>query len=437
MSSNNTILIRGATVLSMDPAVGDFERADILVRDGVIEAVGPDLALDGDAERDIEVIDADRCIVIPGFVDTHRHMWEAVLRGSAPHHTLWNYFEHTLGQVGPGIGPDDAYVGELLSALGAVESGITTIQDISNIQATPEHSDSVVQALQDSGMRARWSYCKPLPVMYFEGSALPDDVRRLRSKTLFDSSALVTMALDTETGDEAIEQHNAALADELDLPITRHISTEWPLRDLEKYGVMRPGATYIHGNGIAVDDLKLIADTGGSLSVAPAIELMMGFGLPWTGPAVDAGLLITLSVDIEVTCASDMFMQMRSAYQAARHAHLQLEQTGVSVKDVLAFATINGAKSLGLGDRTGSITPGKEADLVVLRADRPGVFPVYDPYSTVVLQMDRSHVDAVLVRGRFLKRDGRLVHDIAPLLDRADAISRRIKASGVLELPGG
>jgi 5-methylthioadenosine/S-adenosylhomocysteine deaminase len=426
------LLIRGGTILSMDPAVGDFDRGDILIEGETIASVGTHTDVSGPVEE----IDATNCIVIPGMVDTHRHMWEAVLRGSAPQHTLMDYFTLTLGGVGPSITPEDAYVGDLLSSLSALGSGITTIQDISNIQETPEHSDAVIEGLRESGIRAVFSYALPLPRMYVHGVALPEDVRRVRSDTLSDSGARVTMALDTEQGDEETERHNAKLVSDLDLPVTRHISGEWPLTPLQEWGVLRPGTTFIHGNGLGAEQLKIVGDSGGSLSVAPAIELMMGFGLPVLPLAAELELLITFSVDIEVTCPSDMFTQMRAAYQSARYTEQAESGKHIAVRDILRYATINGAKSLGFGDRTGSITPGKQADLVILRADRPDVFPVYDPYSTVVLQMDRSHVDTVMVAGKVLKRHGQLVADTTKVLAQAAKVAKRLTGAGVLtEVP--
>ncbi len=173
----------------------------------------------------------------------------------------------------------------------------------------------------------------------------------------------------------------------------------------------------------------MIADTGGSLSIAPAIETVMGHGLPQLTAAADAGLLPTLSTDVEVSGPGDMFSQMRSAYQFGRFAALQGLATGdgPTVRDIVRYATEAGAQALGLSDRIGSLTPGRQADLQILRADRPGVAPVHDPYAAVVQAMDRADVDTVLVAGAVVKQSGRLTHPGLPaLIDQAGAVRDRL-----------
>lgn len=244
------------------------------------------------------------------------------------------------------------------------------------------------------------------------------------------------MALDAEGGDDDTERHNAALARELDVPIARHVSSRLSVSHLRDLGALLPGTTFIHGNGLDSDELNVIADAGAGLSISPAVEMMMGHGYPMIADAIaDPGLPISLSVDVEVTIPSDMFTQMRAAYQAGRHgehSHTDGSRAEVSVRDILSFATVSGARTLGLANRTGSLTPGKQADLLVLRADRPDVAPVYDPYSTVVLQMDRSHIDTVLVAGVPTTRDGRSLTDNTSLLGEAREVPRRLAAAGLI-----
>lgn len=419
-----TTLIRGATILSMDPDVGDLDRGDLLVEGSLIGAVGPRLEV---ADVD-EEIDGTGCVVVPGFVDTHRHMWEALLRGCAPHLTIDDYFGQFLCGTARNVSPGDVRLGTLLSARAALGAGVTTVQDISNIQDSPEHTDAAVEALRESGLRAVFGYGKSFVRMMSEGSRLPDDVRRVRSRLLADDEALVTLALVTEAGDDDAECHNHALARELGVRTARHVSADYPVTRLAKLGALLPGTTFIHGSGLDEQELRVIADSGGGLSIAPAIELMMGHGYPPLAPAAEAGLRISLSVDVEITAACDMFTQMRAAYQAARHG--QSSSSGatpsVTVRQILHYATLSGAQTLGLGDRVGSLTPGKQADLVVLRADRPDVAPVLDPYSTVVLQMDRSHVDTVLVAGKPVKRAGLALQDSTQLLAEAVKSAERL-----------
>ncbi len=422
----DSLIIRGARVLTMAPGRTAPERADVLVEAGRIAAVGPDLVTTAPE------IDGSGCLAVPGFVDTHRHMWQAALRGSAPHHTLAEYFATVLGRVGPALTPDDLYLGNLLSAYAALDAGVTTVQDISNIQDSPAATDALVQALVDSGIRAVFAYGTSFPRAKSHGAALDDDVRRVRAELLPDDAALVTLALVTEPGDEDAERHNARLAEDLGVRTARHVVRrrhgEAPISRLRALGVLRPGTTFIHGTGLDDGELRLIAGSGGSLSIAPAVELVMGHGHPPFAAAARAGVPVSLSTDVEVTVAADMFTQLRAAFQVARYDQLAAGGPATTVEAMLAHATRDGAAALGLD--TGVLAPGRPADVVLLRADGVGVAPVFDPYSTVTLQMDRAHVDTVLVAGRVVKRRGRLLADVGPHLAAADRLRQRLVSAG-------
>jgi 5-methylthioadenosine/S-adenosylhomocysteine deaminase len=422
MADETRTLIRAGTVLSMDPAVGDLRPGSVLVEGTRITAVGAVV----EAPRNTTVIDAPAGILVPGLVDTHRHMWEALLRGIAPHHTLGEYLTDVLGRLGPALGPDDLYLGTLLSARAALLSGTTTAQDISNIHESPETADAVVAAHESSGLRTVFAYGKSYPAARREGGAIGDDVKRLADEL---DGGLVTLALDAEGGDDDVERHNAALARELGLRVARHFSAaQGSARRLKDLQALLPGTTFIHANGLSDAELDLIAESGGSISVSPAIELVMGHGYPMM--AARSRVPLSLSTDVEVTVPADLFTQMRAALAAGRNTeHPNAELTA---EDVLRMATLGGAETLGLGAITGSITPGKRADLLLLDAGRSDVAPVIDPYSTVVLQMDRAHVDTVWVDGEPQVRHGRPVVDEAPLLEQAAGAVDRLRGEGFL-----
>lgn len=405
-------LFRGATVLSMDPDIGDHTPGDVLISGDRITAVGATV----EAPPGTEVVDARGQILIPGFVDTHRHMWEAVLRGVAPDYTLERYMSDILGRLGPALTPHDLHVGTTLSARATLLSGITTIQDVSNVHDQPAITEAVIDAHRTSGLRTVFAYGKSYPALLRDGFALPDDVRRVRDAL---DGSLVTLALDVEGGDDATERHNAALARDLDIRITRHFSARDSATRLRDLGALLPGTTFIHANGLPDTDLAVIADAGGSISVAPAIELVMGHGHPMV--TAHHRVPLTLSTDVEVTIPSDLFTQMRAAYLTARAANVPL-----TVRDILTMATRTGAESLGLGTKTGTITPGKQADLVLLDTTRPDATPVIDPYSTVVLQLDRAHVTTVLVAGHPHVRNGTLLSDSTHLRAEAYATITRL-----------
>ncbi|GAB2699119.1 amidohydrolase family protein [Kitasatospora kifunensis] len=401
------LLIRGGRLLTMDPDLGDLARADILVDHGRIAEIEPDLGEVPGAE----VIDATGRIVIPGFVDTHRHMWQAALRQIAPDHTLSDYFRDVRGLLAPQIRPEDAYLGNLLSALGALDAGVTTVQDIANLQGGPQHTDALVQALKDSGARSVFAYGTT-----GAGAGLSRDAVRVRRQLLPDQDALVTMALCVDSPQPQTVHQNTVLAQELGLLTAMHMNqpaSARPVSTLARLGAIPPGTLFIHGNRLDAAELQVIADSGGALSISPAIELMMGHGLPPITLAARLGVPASLSVDVEVAAASDMFTQMRAAFQSARYAYYQDPEPHndlPTVRQILELATLQGARALGLADRIGSLTPGKQADLVLLRTDRPGVAPAHDPYGTVVLGMDRADVETVLVAGTPVKRHGELLH---------------------------
>ncbi|MFD0899002.1 amidohydrolase family protein [Actinomadura sediminis] len=410
-------LIRGGHVLTMDPRLGDLPATDVLVDGDTIADVRP-----GIDAPDADVVDAAGRLVLPGFVDAHRHMWQAVLRGYGADQTLGEYFSTVLGGLGPRLTPDELYLGDLLSALAALDAGITTVQDISNVpKPTPEHSDALVAALRDSGVRAVFAY----------GHGTAADAGRLRAGEL-SSGGLVTMALNAEASGDTDVRDGWRLARDLDVPIALHVRGGAPLSRIDRVAGLRPGTVYIHGTGLAPGELRLMADSGGALAVAPAIELTMGHGMPPTGEALAAGLRPALSTDVEVAAAGDMFTQMRAAFQAARFAALHGPSSGgplPTVRAVLEWATVDGARALGLDGRVGAVRPGMQADLIVLDTSRPGVRPIYDPAGTIVSAMDRADVDTVLVAGRFRKRGGRLAHPgIAGLLERADTVRDRLRA---------
>jgi cytosine/adenosine deaminase-related metal-dependent hydrolase len=337
-------------------------RGDISIARDRIAAIAPGLEpTDGE-----EVIEATGCIVIPGMVDTHRHMWEGVLRGHAIADTLDTYFRRVLLNIGPALTPDDLALSESLSARAALDAGITTVQDTSDIHDSPQRTDAVIAALQQSGLRVWFSYGLARPYVLRHGATFPADVRRVRHELLPDDDALVTMGLETQNGDDDAERHNAALAEDLDLLTAHHVRAEIRPSRLRDLGALRPGTTFVHGNSLDGDELELIADSGGSLSIAPFIEMAMGLGQPMIAEALRLpDLTVSPSTDVEVMSPTDMFTQMRTLYAAARSKSTSLP---LGVRDILRFATMGGARALGLADRIGSITVGKQADLVLLRA---------------------------------------------------------------------
>ena len=422
------ILLRAGHVLSMDPAVGDLPRGDVLIEDGKIAAVQPEISADA------EVLDMTGRIVIPGFVDTHRHTWEASIRGVAPDATLDDYFVDILDTFAPLYTPEDVYAANLAGALECLNAGITTLVDWSHINNTPEHPDAAIQALTETGIRAQYAYGSAntsLADYWFESKiAIPgDDVRRIRAKYFASDDGLLTMGLATRGPGFCVNDvvtSEWALARELDIPITVHVAMGrlagrfGMVKQLHDLGLLGPDTTYIHCCHLSEEEWRMVADSGGTVSVAPQVETQMGHGWPPVMKALEYGLRPSLSTDVVTTVPGDMFTQMRAAFGAERaRMNAGFWQQDVpaegmlTARQLLEIATVNGAHTAGLENRTGSLTPGKQADIVLIDATALNVAPVIDPVAAVTLCADVSNVDTVIIGGVTQKRNGKLLADAA------------------------
>ncbi|MGD2102157.1 MAG: amidohydrolase family protein [Acidimicrobiia bacterium] len=422
-------LVRGGTILSMDPTVGELAVGDVLIQGDEIVDVGPRL----NGASDTEVIDATGMIVMPGFVDSHRHIWEGVLRNigtDVPLEGRTSYISFVLHKLAPAFRPEDAYVGNLLSALGAIDAGITTLLDWSHIQGSPAHTDAVVQALNDSGMRAVFAYGFPWWGKWEERQ--PSWFVRAATEHFSSKDQLLTLALAApgpEFTDFEISRDHWKLAREADARISTHVGVgsyglDSKLQEMGEAGLLGADTTYIHCTTLNDTEIQMIVDSGGTVSLASPVEMMMGHGMPPIQKFLDRGLHPSLSVDVETNVPSDMFNQMRSVLGLQRARASVYGRDPVSTREVLHYATIDGAKANGLDHKVGSLTPGKKADLVLLRTDRINVTPLNDPATAVVAGMDTANVDTVIIAGRVMKRAGRLEHVDWPAVRRAAEESR-------------
>ena len=407
-------LIRGGIVLSLDSAVGDFDRGDVLVEGDRIVAVGPDLEA-GEAE----VIDASGMIVMPGFVDTHRHIWEGVLRNigtDVPLEGRTSYISFVLHKLAPAFRPEDAYAGNLVSALGAIDAGVTTLLDWSHIQGSPAHTDAVIQALKDSGLRSVFAYGFPWWGKWEERQ--PSWFVRAATEHFSSKDQLLTLALAApgpEFTDFEVSRDHWKLAREADARITTHVGVgtygqDGKVQEMGAAGLLGPDTTYIHCTTLNDTEIQMIVDSGGTVSLATPVEMMMGHGMPPIQKFLDRGVRPSLSVDVETNVPADMFNQMRSVLALQRSLAAADGKAPASPREVLEYATIEGARANGLDHKIGTLTPGKQADIIMLRTDRLNVTPLNDPVTAVVTRMDTGNVDTVLVAGRVLKRGGRLLH---------------------------
>src|SRR6266545_4863713 len=367
MVMGDRLLLRGGHVLTVDPELGDLPHGDVLIDGDRIAEVAPRV------DADAEVVDTSGKIVIPGFIDTHRHTWEAAIRGCAPNATLDDYFVEVLDTYAPIYRPEDVYASNLAGALECINAGITTLVDWSHINNTPDHPDAGIRGLQEAGIRAQYAYGSAntsLVDYWYESTiAIPgDDVKRIRDTYFSSGDGLLTMALATRgTGfckDEVVRAE-WGLARELGIPITVHVAMG---RVAGRFGMIKQ--------------------------------------------------------------LGDMCTQMRCAFGCERARvnavflfdNAATPENMLTARQMLEMATRNGAHVAGLEDRTGSLTPGKKADVVVIDATSLNVAPVIDPVAAVTLCADVSNVDTVIIDGKVRKRDGKLLADV-------DTARRQVQAS--------
>ncbi|WP_051357303.1 amidohydrolase family protein [Azorhizobium doebereinerae] len=414
------VLIRGSTVVTMDPALDVLATGDVLVRDGRIAAMGAKLEA-----PDAEVIDAKGAILAPGFINSHIHLAQAILRGLAGDATLDQYFKVVVARYTRHIRPEDLAASDYAAALEQLNGGTTTVFDWCREALTPAHADAIVDAMQRSGIRAFFGYGVTGPAQ--GGAAIRADVERLRKGPLASDDARVRLALalrgpDSSPMDEAEDDFRFARS--LGLLNQFHVGVllyadrrRRGVADLIAKGVIGPSAILVHANDLDPDEYALVAGAGAAIVTTPEVEMMMGHGQPATGRARGAGLKPGLGVDVVTGVGGDMFSQMRTMVSAQRladnlaaaQARTPLPAVTLTARQALEAATIDGARLLSVEREIGSIVPGKRADLILVRADRLGTAPLNDPIGTLVFQANPGDVDAVMVDGAWIKRNGLLV----------------------------
>jgi len=427
LQGRHRILLKGGVVLTLDRQVGDFAQADVLIEDGKISAVRPNIAASPEAAV---VIDAANHILIPGFVDTHSHSYQGILRGIMTNGVLDpDYNRDVQTKLTPVFQPADVYAGVLMTALGLIDMGTTAIADLSQISHTPEHSDACIRALQDSGIRAVYAYSRG----FGPATQYPQDVLRLQRAYFSAKDQLLTLALGV-----GLDAKVFSVARDAGVQAVLHIRNDSAgLLALGRARLLRPGDEYIHCTNLSGDAWRLIRDTGGHVSLCPQIEMSMGHGVPAVQDALDHGLRPSLSSDHSVTIAPDFFTVMRTVFAFQRMQIFARARSGtqdlpplLTCREVLEFATIDGARCANLDGKIGTLTPGKEADIVMLRTDRLSLWPLNNAPGTVVNLMNPGNVDTVFIAGQVRKWRGSLVGVDTPRLMRMagearDAVMRR------------
>ena len=437
------VLLSGGYVVSMDERIGELAGGEVLIEDGRIAEVSQRVQA-GDCER----LDVSGHVVMPGFADTHRHTWQTPFRGVCADWTLEQYFRGMRMRISPACEAQDVYAGNYLGALEALEAGVTTILDFSHCNNSPEHADGALQGLRDAGIRAMFAYgYYPAPSaqpVFNEHAQRLADARRIRERELSGDDALVTMGLAlTELGLLPFEQTiaEARSAQELSLPSVLHtgcnrgsLVTEG-LPELDHHGLLGEHQVHVHCNTLDERNLRRLAENGCKISSSPETELQMGMGHPVISRALRCGLRPSLSCDVMSSNSGDMFAQMRIGLQFERcmrndafnERNLMPDALEHGVRDALRWATVNGAEAMGMERRIGSLTPGKQADVIVIGGRRLNMVPMADPVGCIVAQANPQNVRHVLVAGRFAKRDGELVGvDVDRAIELVQESSERV-----------
>ncbi|WP_319568104.1 amidohydrolase family protein [Cohaesibacter marisflavi] len=445
-TSGRRTLVKGGYILSQDPSVGDFV-GDVLVEGQKILKVAPSVEA-----SDAAVINAKGRVVMPGFVDTHHHQFETALRSFLPNGIMFadptrsgepNYLDDILGKFSKVYRPEDVYIAELFGGLSQLDAGVTTVLDVSQIHHSPEHSNAVIEGMKDVGRRGVFGYFEG----YGPDLAYPQDARRIRDEYFASDDQLLTMLMGGEAYLPNIDPLDLwNLGKELDLMVGLHVVGSLGMQ--ETMDRLIPHYTdkhlFIHMTGMSDRAWDRAKEVGAHVSLSVPIEMQMRHGMPPIQKAIDMGMDPSLSVDVECTMTSDFFTQMRSAITLQRAmANQQALEDGpenapalLHARDVLKLATINGAKGLKLDHKTGSLTPGKEADIILLDAEALNVAPLNNAPGAVVTLMERSNVETVMVAGQIKKWQGQLVgQDIAALRDKITASRDYLFEAAGIEIP--
>jgi 5-methylthioadenosine/S-adenosylhomocysteine deaminase len=422
VNGKTRILLKGGTIISMDPKVGDLVKGDLLIDGKKITSIAPDIAA-----ADAQVIDANSCIVVPGFVDCHRHSWEAQLRRINPNSpTLADYMNATHLSFAKAYRPQDHYVGNYLTAMGCIDSGVTCVIDNSHNSRSAEHSDAAVEALMDGGIRAVHASGPPGAGEW--AHQWPQDLERLQKKYFSSTDQLVTLRMFSGPIRE-----NWAVARKLGLRITTEFQGPQQAALLDPLAadkLVGPDNTFNHCGALPERTWQIFLDSGANINVCPRSDAQyaLGEGVCALQHAWDHGIKPGLSVDNETSYSTDMFMEMRMALYIQRAVAQNRRFSGdqnppkpLMVRDMLYCATMGGAHCAGLEDKIGSLTPGKEADLLMIRTDQINLYPSNNAVGTVVQAAERSNIDTVIIGGRVRKYRGQVVDlDMASLKAMVD-----------------
>ena len=394
----------------MDPDIGDVQDGDIHVRDGRIVAVGHGLKARGPR------VDGRGMIAMPGLIDTHWHLWTTLYRAMSSSSPETAYFALNVAN-GVRCLPSDLFHGSRLALVDALNTGITTVHDWSHNLRSPAHADANLQAHREIGLRGRFSYGTPQG--YPATSVIDlDDIERVQ-REWFDAGRLPLMHLGLAGRPpglvgEAVFRPEYDAARALGLPVSYHANSTRAhgaigmIRQLGEQDMLGPDTQLIHALYTTEAERATVRESGASVSISPWSELLIGYGVTPVPTMEQSGMLLTLSVDtMSLVGSADLWSVLRLT--TGLYRGIAEQELAVGTRRVLEMATIDAARSLGLGDVVGSLTPGKRADLILVRQHDIGTAPVTDVPNTLALATGAENVDTVIVDGRIRKSGGRLV----------------------------
>lgn len=421
------LLIRNATLITLDPKVGDMMNGDVLLRDGVIVSVGKNIVAEG-----VTVIDGSGMILLPGLVDLHWHMWNSFLRNSAPTPQGETFFKSQL-KNSPHLTPALSATGVRLSLAEAANTGITTVNNWAHNIRQPAFADAELAALESSGLRARFWYGYPQDLA---ADAKMDfhDIARVQRKLMAGNTRIsLGMAIrgPERTGPQ-IWQQEFSFAKQHDLPVSTHIAVtkeaqkQKAIQQLVEKDLLNPQVQLVHATHADAEDIQSIKSSGASVCLTPLSEMRVGYGLAPVAEMHQAKIPLTLGIDTLVLSGNaNPFMVMQTALNLATGS--TGNELTLTARDVLYWATQGGANAMGLGEQIGSITPGKRADLLLIDTRRLGLLPLIDPVASVVQSTTPSDVDTVIADGRIIKTAGRLLDvDVHRLAEEVTEAAREV-----------
>ena len=392
-------------------------------------------------------------IVMPGIIDSHIHTWQTGIRGIAGDWTMGQYLRGMHANLATGFKPEDIYLGNLAGALTQINGGVTTLFDWSHNNPTPDHTDAAIDGLIESGVRAVFGHGSPKPdpkegQKHFSEVPHPaNEIKRLREGRLSQDDALVTLGmciLGPHYSTYDVTHQDILLAREYNLLVSAHMSGGfnrlvpdgvYRMRDDKLLG---PKLNIVHGNDLSDDELKILIDGGVKMTITPEVEIQMGFGDPITGRVIKFGGKPSIGVDVESNISGDMFNVMRIALQIQRmidnkpfaDAHKPIESLSIAPSQALEWATINGAQMMGMEHKIGSLTPGKQADIILIRSDDLNLRPVNDPVNAVVFYANASNIDSVYIAGELKKKNGHLIYtNLSTIMEKLEVSGARILAN--------